>query len=690
MTEARGAVQDSSRPALAVGPLIAAVTGFVIYAAGLVLKGSLVLPWFIPIVDLGAVLCLVATIGLASVDANLRRDTRSLPVAALGAAAALLWTIHFAVFPGDLPGLHGRFTSELTSWVYLLINLTVPFMVAIVLVQPSHPTARPARALLLSVGAGFLVGAAIFGLGLAFTLVPIYTITVAGTFNWIVSAVGALGLIPSLAAIALFLAGRRGDRRIESGVLAALVFCALTSVSLLFLQPRFTADWYSVHVLSFLPYLAILAGQVGLYASSVRAEHEARQEAHMVAEQLRTGFELSVRLANQVDAEALIQQLVEGAAKAVNADRATLLSIEPEGAVIEGSVDLVGVAARVGSRFPGGTPVFGEETVASLTGGRPHTVIGAAYRLDGLPEEIAEPLRAIRHTMSFPLILHGRVIALLLFSRRQDPPFEERDAEGLSSFALLAALLLRNVRLLDEAKELSLTKSRFLNMAAHELRTPLSVIRGYLDMLQTGTLGQLPASQAAAIGIVVEKSTELSEHVERMLEAARLESGTRRAPERLVDLAELAAEAVKRAEPRARLAGGEVILRRPPQSVPVEAAPDDLRLIIDNLINNALTYSPAPARVELTLTDGSTPELRVADNGVGLPEGELERVFEQFHRIDNPDFGYPPGTGLGLYISRRSAERNGGSLVVERSVPGEGTVFLLRLEAGQSRASSSM
>jgi signal transduction histidine kinase len=158
----------------------------------------------------------------------------------------------------------------------------------------------------------------------------------------------------------------------------------------------------------------------------------------------------------------------------------------------------------------------------------------------------------------------------------------------------------------------------------------------------------------------------------------------------LVALAELAAEAVKRAEPRARLAGGEVILRRPPQSVPVEAAPDDLRLIIDNLINNALTYSPAPARVELTLTDGSTPELRVADNGVGLPEGELERVFEQFHRIDNPDFGYPPGTGLGLYISRRSAERNGGSLVVERSVPGEGTVFLLRLEAGQSRASSSM
>jgi signal transduction histidine kinase len=122
----------------------------------------------------------------------------------------------------------------------------------------------------------------------------------------------------------------------------------------------------------------------------------------------------------------------------------------------------------------------------------------------------------------------------------------------------------------------------------------------------------------------------------------------------------------------------------------VDAAPDDLRLIIDNLINNALTYSPAPARVELTLTDGGTPELRVADNGVGLPAAELERVFEQFHRIDNPDFGYPPGTGLGLYISRRSAERNGGTLVVERSIPGEGTVFLLRLGSGQAPASSSM
>ena len=682
--------QDSSRPALAVGPLIAAVTGFVVYAAGLVLKGSLMLPWFIPIVDLGAVLCLLATIGLAGVDANLRRDSRSLPVAALAAAAGLLWTIHFAVFPGDLPGLESRFTSELTSWVYLLLNLAVPFMVAIVLVQPSRPASRPIGALLISVGAGLLVGAAIFGVALVFTLVPIYTVTASGSFNWIVSAVGALGLVPALAAIGLFLRGRRGDPRIESGVLAALVFCALTSVSLLFLQPRFTADWYSVHILSFLPYLAILAGQLGLYASSVRAEQEARREANVVAEQLRTGFELSVQLANQVDAEALIQQLVEGAAKAVNADRATLLSVEPDGVVIEGSVDFAGVAAQVGSRYPGSTPVFGEETVASLAGGRPHPVIGESFRLEALPDEIAEPLRALRHTMSLPLILHGRVIALLLLSRRRDPPFVERDAEGLSSFALLAALLLRNVRLLDDAKELSLTKSRFLNMAAHELRTPLSVIRGYLDMLQAGNLGELPPNQAAAIDIVVEKSTELSEHVERVLEAARLEAGTRRVAERSVDLAELAAEAVKRAEPRARLAGGELILHCPPQSVRVDAAPDDLRLIIDNLINNALTYSPAPARVELTLTDGGTPELRVADNGVGLPEGELERVFEQFHRIDNPDFGYPPGTGLGLYISRRSAERNGGTLVVEWSVPGEGTVFLLRLGSGQAPASSSM
>jgi len=270
-------VQDSSRPFLAVGPLIAAVTGFLVYAAGLVLKGSLMLPWFIPIVDLGAVLCLLATIGLAGVDANLRRDSRSLPVAGLAAAAALLWTIHFAVFPGDLPGLESRFTSQLTSWVYLLLNLAVPFLVAIVLVQPSRPAIRPIRALLISVGAGLLVGAAIFGLGLVFTLVPIDTVTVAGSFNWIVSALGVLGLVPALAAIGLFLRGRRGDPRIESGVLAALVFCALTSVSLLFLQPRFTANWYSVHILSFLPYLAILAGQLGLYASSVRAEHEARR-----------------------------------------------------------------------------------------------------------------------------------------------------------------------------------------------------------------------------------------------------------------------------------------------------------------------------------------------------------------------------------------------------------------------------
>jgi signal transduction histidine kinase len=112
----------------------------------------------------------------------------------------------------------------------------------------------------------------------------------------------------------------------------------------------------------------------------------------------------------------------------------------------------------------------------------------------------------------------------------------------------------------------------------------------------------------------------------------------------------------------------------------VEADAGRVGRILDNLINNGLTYSVRPPRLSITVSgEGDRAVARVADNGAGIPENERERVFDRFHRANEGAFRSVPGTGLGLFISRQLAEGHGGSLVVESSTPGPGTTFGLAL-----------
>jgi signal transduction histidine kinase len=147
-----------------------------------------------------------------------------------------------------------------------------------------------------------------------------------------------------------------------------------------------------------------------------------------------------------------------------------------------------------------------------------------------------------------------------------------------------------------------------------------------------------------------------------------------------MDLGDIVNEAVDRARPRADLLGAEIGTTLTSNPLRVEADATELGRILDNLINNGLTYTVRPPRLSVSLTGDSERALvRVADNGVGIPEDELERVFDRFHRRSDPAFDNVPGTGLGLYISRQLAQRYGGDLVIESSKPGDGTVFTLAL-----------
>src|SRR5204862_4673496 len=135
------------------------------------------------------------------------------------------------------------------------------------------------------------------------------------------------------------------------------------------------------------------------------------------------------------------------------------------------------------------------------------------------------------------------VVGLLGLSRRRDRPFTDADLQTLQPFATLAALLLRNARMLAEARQVGQARSEFLHLAAHELRAPLTVIRGYLSMLEDGTYPVPDRTRAEAVDTLVAKAQELESLVESLVTAARIEGGT--LPRRPVRLD--AAQAVREA-----------------------------------------------------------------------------------------------------------------------------------------------
>ncbi|MGI8609768.1 MAG: hybrid sensor histidine kinase/response regulator [Candidatus Dormibacteria bacterium] len=242
----------------------------------------------------------------------------------------------------------------------------------------------------------------------------------------------------------------------------------------------------------------------------------------------------------------------------------------------------------------------------------------------------------------------------------------------------------RNAQLLEDAQEASRSKSAFLNMAAHELRTPLSVLRGYISMLLDGTLGELNESWQRPMEIINWKAEELNELVNDLLFAARVDAGSIPAEVVTVDLREAVEQAVERARPRAQLLQAETICQLPADAVMVDVDEDHLRRILDNLLNNALTYASGPPWVEVTVRTDPQPHVRVADRGIGVPAIEREHIFERFYRVNDTTIGPQAGTGLGLYISRGLAERHQGSLHLRESEAGQGSLFVLSLPASST------
>jgi PAS domain S-box-containing protein len=244
---------------------------------------------------------------------------------------------------------------------------------------------------------------------------------------------------------------------------------------------------------------------------------------------------------------------------------------------------------------------------------------------------------------------------------------------------LLDSERLQNDRLL----ELDRMKDDFVASVSHELRTPLTSIRGYLDLVLDGDTGPLTSEQDRYLRIVARNSNRLLALVGDLLVVAQHDSGVLSLDRRPGDLRALASEAVSSAVPFAEQRG--LALGIVAEEVP-EFEFDKARLsqVLDNLISNALKFTPAGGRVEVRVTcDSERAVVEVADSGMGISDSEQERLFERFYRTESSAIQAIPGTGLGLWISKAIVEGHGGEIGVE-SAPGRGATFRIELPLGSS------
>jgi two-component system, OmpR family, sensor kinase len=318
------------------------------------------------------------------------------------------------------------------------------------------------------------------------------------------------------------------------------------------------------------------------------------------------------------------------------------------------------------------------------------------YRADGLHSivQIAQPESARRHTINetslallAPLLLQVPLLMLLAWVsvRRGLKPLDllsqaiaQRQPSALSaidSFNQPVELrpLVATVNALLGRLNLALQQQRnFIADAAHELRTPLAALQLQLDLLERA---KTSADQNHAIAQLRNGLQRATQMAQQLLSIARAESAIDKAAPQKIDLALLVKSVVERHLPFAYARQLDLGVTRL-ETVNIHCAPADIAAVLDNLVGNAIRYTPCGGRVDLALhADASNAIIEIIDSGIGIPADQRDRVFDRFYRVLRADLDddYIEGSGLGLAIVKTICNRYGASIEIDAGNAGKGT-----------------
>jgi signal transduction histidine kinase len=301
-------------------------------------------------------------------------------------------------------------------------------------------------------------------------------------------------------------------------------------------------------------------------------------------------------------------------------------------------------------------------------------------------------LKGAQSQIIIPIRREEEVIGLILLESVRQDPWSEDIQEFLSRLSDHAAIAIANAQLFLQVQEADLAKSEFVSFVSHELKTPMTSIRGYTDLLLGGAVGELNEAQNNFLNTVRSNVNRMATLVSDLTDISRIESGRLRLEYESVQITGVVAEVV-----RAQAQGLDEKRQLLKQQIDDDLPPvwgDKTRIIqiLTNLLSNANKYTPNEGTITIRAEqhikewdqDGG-PEvilISVEDTGIGMSEEDQNHIFTKFFRSADPKAREVPGTGLGLSITKNLVEMQGGRIWFE-SEYGEGTMFRFTLPVSE-------
>jgi signal transduction histidine kinase len=382
-------------------------------------------------------------------------------------------------------------------------------------------------------------------------------------------------------------------------------------------------------------------------------------------------------LASSLDVDQAFGAFIRELRGLIEFDRITIVLVEG------GRAEVMAVAGRgTDTVFPPGSarPVRGSVLEEVLAG---KLVYRPTMEPDRYPEEADLLALGLQSRLLAPLQVGPRTIGMLGLVRAEQDAFLSEEIELVALLGRLVATAVQNIRAYeaerttaDELRRLSALRADFVSLVSHELRSPMAAVIGAARTLQERWRELTAGQRQSFLELIGDETSRLADLIGDVLDTSRIEAGTFSFTFSDVDLAELLRDVVAAAD----LAQDEVRVTAHVNGALPRVRGDRVRLrqIVQNLVDNAVKYSPAGAEVRVSAeTDDGHVRLTVADEGPGIPFADQKVIFDKFGRA-TVDGGTKPGTGLGLFIARSIAEAHGGSLEVD-SAPAEGSIFTLDL-----------
>jgi signal transduction histidine kinase len=272
------------------------------------------------------------------------------------------------------------------------------------------------------------------------------------------------------------------------------------------------------------------------------------------------------------------------------------------------------------------------------------------------------------------VVREGKAVGLVLVER-PEPDFSAAEREALERLADHAAAAAENTRLFQQLRRANDAKSQFVSIVSHELKIPMTSIRGYADLLKQGLIGPVNEKQLEFLRTIVSNVDRMTALVSDLSDISRIETGRLRIEPAAVPVAETIRDVMVQLKPQFD-SRRQVVETDIPEDLPkMRTDPQRMMQILTNLLSNANKYTPEGGRIEIRAArEGPTIRVTVQDHGIGMTEEDQSRLFTQFFRGESAAVRDQPGWGLGLHVTKRLVEVLGGSIGVE-SKPGEGSSF---------------